>query len=126
MICAGMSKLLRMILIVPAVLGPIALARGVWALNQPWGITYQKIFALIFFFIFWVVSIFLLIQHKLHLDPHMMEKSKWLSVAMVSATFVVGGIFILATRPDEWIKAALATGFWALGFLIAVRELPKA
>jgi len=55
----------------------------------------------------------------------MIEKSKWLSVAIVSATFVVGGIFILATRPDEWIKAALATGFWALCFLIAVK-LPKA
>jgi hypothetical protein len=120
-----MERALRPILLVPAVLGPILLVRGIWALQQPWGVTYQKIVGLIFFFILWLVSLLLLFHHKLPLEARLIENGKWLFIAIGSATFILGGIFVIGIHPEQWIKGILSIGFFGLCFVVAVRNIRK-
>ena len=117
-----MKKLARVLWLVIAILGPILLVRGMWALQQPWGVQYQKIFALGFFFILWIVSIFFLFQDKFDLTAIEREKAKWLFYCILCTVFVQGGIFIIVTEPGKWIRGVLGIVFFGLCFIYSVKN----
>jgi len=81
---------------------------------------------MIFFAILWVVSLYFLIADKLQLEPRLAERGKWLFLGLSSASFALGGIFIMTIHSDQWIKGAVDTGFFGLCLLVAVRNLLQA
>jgi hypothetical protein len=115
--------------LVPAILCPFLLIRGTWALQQPWGVQYQKIGGLFFFFTLWIVSLYFLFEKKLtkslKLTAREEEKRKWTIHAIGSAAFVLGGIFIIIIRPEKWVIVGLSTGFFSLCFLNAIKQYQK-
>ena len=61
-----------------------------------------------FFLVVWLVSLYFLFQNKLKLTPREQEKGNYFFQMIASAAFVLGGIFIIAIKPDQWLKGALA------------------
>ncbi len=125
-----MKKLKMLFWLIPAVLSPFLLIRGIWALQQPWGVKSQKIGGLVFFFILWVVSLYFLFEKKLtknlNLTAREEEKRKWTFRAIGSAAFVLGGIFIIAISPEKWVIGVSAIAFFSLCLVNAIRQHFKA
>ncbi len=125
-----MKKLSMLFWLISAVLTPFLLIRGIWALQQPWGVQSQKIGGLVFFFILWVVSLYFLLENKLtknlNLTAREGEKWKCAILAIGSAAFVLGGIFIIMIKPEKWGIGALSAVFFGLCLLKAIREYRKA
>ena len=124
-------KRLRMLLrLVPAVLTPFLLIRGIWALQQPWGVQSQKIGGLVFFCVLWIVSLYFLFEKKLtkklNLPAREEEKRKWTLHAIGSAVFILGGIFIMAIRPEKWGIGTSSVAFFGLCLVNAIRQYLKA
>jgi len=115
-----MKKLSFVFWLVPTVLCPVLLARGVWSLLQPWGVQYQKIVALLVFFILWIVSLYFLLQNRLNLTSIEREKGKWFFVGLACAAFVLGGILVSIIEPANWKMNTLSTGFFGLGLAVAI------
>jgi hypothetical protein len=111
--------------LIPAILCPILLAYGVFSLQQPWGVTYQKFFALGFFFILWLVSLYFLFQNKFKFTDREREKRKWIFTGIGSATFVVGGIFMSIIEPSRWKIDISAVVFFGLGLAVSIRAYKK-
>jgi hypothetical protein len=122
----NLKKLSVSLWLIPAILCPLLLIRGIWALTQPWGVPYQKLLGLAFFSIMWIVSLYFLFQHKLKLTAREQEKRKWLFHGIASATFVLGGIFIIIIKPDQWIQGGLAVGVFTISLVAAIRSYRKA
>lgn len=124
-----LKKLSMLFWLIPAILSPFLLIRGILALQQPWGAQSQKIGGLVFFFILWIVSLYFLFEKKLkknmNLTAREEEKRKWAFHAIGSAAFVLGGIFIIIINPEKWIIVGLAAGFFSICFLKAVKQYRK-
>ena len=125
----SLKNLSMLFWLIPAILTPFLLIRGIWALQQPWGRQSQVIGGLVFFFILWVVSLYFLFEKKLtkylNLTAREEEKRKWVLHAIVSATLVVGGIFIIIISPEKWGIGALSIVFFGLCLINAIRQYSK-
>src|SRR5882672_1498851 len=72
------------------------IGRGVWALTQPWGVTSQKLLGLVFFFLLFIFSLYLLLQSRLTFEsPSAAERFRNFMFAMAGLTFVFGGLVVL-------------------------------
>jgi hypothetical protein len=124
-----LKKLSMLVWLVPAVLTPYLLIRGIWALQQPWGVQSQIIGGLVFFFILWIVSLYLLfaktLAKNLNLTAREEEKRKWTFHAIGSAAFVLGGIFLITIKPENWGIGSLSVVFFGLCLLNAIRQYMK-
>jgi hypothetical protein len=87
------------------------LIRGIWAMTQPWGMIYQKVFAWFFFFVCFLFSFYRLIASRTSSESQWAsEKIQNLMYGIVSITFGVGGIFILLigeSKDRPWAIAAI-------------------
>jgi hypothetical protein len=119
------KRIPRLIWLIPAILSPILLIRGIWALQQPWGVAYQKIIAMGFFLVLWLVSLYFLFQNKFELTPREQEKGNYIFQMIGSGAFVLGGIFMIAIKPEEWIKGALAICFFGSCFFFYMYKNSK-
>ncbi len=73
------------------------IGRGFWALTQPWGITSQKLLGLVFFFLLFIFSLYLLLQNRLTFEiPSSDERFRNVMFAMAGLTFVFGGLVVFA------------------------------
>jgi hypothetical protein len=125
-----LKKLKMLIWLACAVLSPILLIRGMWALNQPWGVPTQKIGGLIFFLILWIVSLYFLFDNKFtkyqKLTAREEEKRKWMFHIIGNSAFVLGGIFIISVRPEKLVIGASSAAFFGLGLLVSIIKYKKA
>jgi hypothetical protein len=87
------------------------LIRGIWAINQPWGKLYQKLFAWCFFLICFLFSFYKFIFARATSGSQWTTKKiQNLIYGIVSITFFVGGIFVLLigkAQEQLWAIAAI-------------------
>jgi hypothetical protein len=101
------------------------IGRGFWALTQPWGNTSQKVLGIVFFFLLFLFSLYLLIQDWLALEsPWRSERFRNLLFAMAGLTFVFGGLVVFAVgHGTDRIWAIFGIVFFGLGTVHFLRRL---
>ena len=101
------------------------IGRGLWALTQPWGVTSQKLLGLVFFFLLFLFSLYLLLHNSLHFgNPTTTERIRNLMFAMAGLTFVFGGLVVLAIgKGAERFWAVLGIVLFGFGTVKFLRKL---
>lgn len=111
--------------VIVAVLGPFMFIRGIWSLFQPWGSVYQKLVALAFFLVMWLVAIYFIFEKKLKLTEREKEKRQHLLYLVISLTFVIGSIFIIVIKPQEAVTGISGILFFGLCGAVAFSKYRK-
>ena len=79
-------------------LGLFMIARGIWALGQPWGVPSHKLFGLLFFGILLLFPLYQLIAKIKNNEKQIFSKTgKNIIYFIVSLAFVAGSLFIFLT-----------------------------
>ena len=101
------------------------IGRGFWALAQPWGVTSQKIFGLVFFFFLFLFSLYLFLHDWFTFEsPLRSERFRNFMFAMAGLTFVFGRLAILAIgHGNDRIWALLGIAFFGLGAVLFLRRV---
>jgi phosphatidylglycerophosphate synthase len=103
------------------------LARGMWAMTEPWGLLYKKLFAWLFFFICFLFSLYKFIVSRASSGSHWTtQKMQNLMYSIMSLTFVVGGIFLFLVgepKARPWGIAAIL--FFGVCGLLYYRKAKK-
>src|SRR6266550_2178377 len=101
------------------------IGRGFWALTQPWGITSQKLLGLVFFFLLFIFSLYLLLQNRLTFEiPSSDERFRNVMFAMAGLTFVFGGLVVFALgHGTDRIWAVFGILFFGVGAIVFFRRL---
>jgi hypothetical protein len=116
----GIKILSTIFWLIPAILCLVLLVPGIYSLRYHRELLHQKIFALAFFFILWIVSLYFLFQNKLNLTWLTPEKGKWFFTGLGSAAFVAVGIFIIITKPDQRKRGALGVAFFSICLVVSI------
>lgn len=102
------------------------LIRGIWAMTQPWGKLYQKIFAWLFFFVCFIVILYKFIASRSASGSLLAgEKMQHLMYGIMSATFVLGGIFILFIGKSEIAYGHFSAYYSLSSVVFTILEITK-
>jgi hypothetical protein len=102
------------------------LIRGIWAMTQPWGLLYQKIFAWLFFFVCFMFSLYKFIASRTASGLWSSERMRNHIYGIMSVFFVLGGVFVLLignSKDRFWAIACIL--FFGLGVILYFRKVMK-
>ena len=88
----------KVLTILVGLLCPISLVRGLWLLQQPWGVNSQNFIAIFLIDVALIVSLYLFFEYKVKNAGMDRYKGRLLLKILGCAAFVFGCLFIMVSK----------------------------